>query len=261
MTKYKESLINQKFVEVNKVKVSFFKYGSGKNEILILHGFGSSIKSWKKLIVKFDPKQFTLHFVELPGFGQSQHPPVPWQVSDYTIFIQNLLKKEKINPEYLLCHSFGGRISIQLLNDKHNFKKAIFVAAAGIRPKLNIFQKLSNKIGPVLKPIKKFTPIQKLIKLLRKAIGAQDYSKVEGTMKQTFVNVVNTDLSEKLASIDIPVQLIWGDQDTLTPLYMGQQMDELIPDSNLKIYKNKKHGLHLTNPAKLNQDIINFINA
>lgn len=261
MTKYKISQIQQKFVEVNSVKVSLYKYGNGKKEILILHGFGSSIKSWKKLIVKFDPKEYSIHFVELPGFGQSQHPHKPWQVRDYTNFINNLLKQENLNPQYLVCHSFGGRISIQLLTQENNFKKAIFIAAAGIRPKLNIIQKISNKIGPILKPIKKFTPVQALIQVLRKAIGAGDYNKVKGTMKQTFINVVNTDLTESLKDIKIPVLLLWGDQDSLTPLYMGEQMNNEVPNSELKIYKGKKHGLHLTNPAKLHKDIISHINA
>lgn len=261
MTKYKLSQIQQKFTQIDSVKVSLYKYGNGKEQILILHGFGSSIKRWKKLIVKFDPKKYTVHFVELPGFGQSQHPPVAWEVKDYTNFVQKLIKQEKLNPQYLLCHSFGGRISIQLLTQSHNFKKAIFVAAAGVRPKLNIIQKLSNKIGPKLKPIKKFTPIKKFIQLFRKLIGAGDYNQVEGTMKQTFINVVNTDLSESLKDINVPVLLVWGDQDTLTPLYMGEQMNQSIPDSELKIYHGKRHGLHRSNPAKLHKDIVNFLDA
>jgi pimeloyl-ACP methyl ester carboxylesterase len=260
MTKYKASHIDQKFITVNGVKISFFKYGNGPKKILILHGFGSSIKSWKKLIVKFDPKQYTLYFPELPGFGQSQHPPKPWQVKNYTSFINDLLKSQKITPEFLVCHSFGGRISIQLLTQKNNFQKAIFIAAAGIRPELNLIQKLANKIGPILNPIKKFKPIQSLLKFVRKIIGAGDYNQVQGTMKQTFINVVNTDLTKKLSHIKTPVQLIWGDKDTLTPLYMGQIMDEQIPNSNLKIYTNKKHGLHLTCPSRLHKDILSFIN-
>ncbi len=259
MTKYKESLIDQKFIKVDKVKISFFKFGNGPQKILILHGFGSSIKSWKKLITKFDPTKFTLYFPELPGFGQSEHPPKPWEVKDYTKFVQALIKQENLDLNFLICHSFGGRISIQLLTQDNNFQKAIFIAAAGIRPKLTFVQKLANKVGPILKPIKGFKPVQILLKNLRKLIGAGDYNKVQGTMKQTFINVVNTDLSESLPKIKTPVQLIWGDQDTLTPIYMGQKMKESIPNSELTIYQGKKHGLHLTDPARLHKDITSFL--
>lgn len=261
MTKYKASQIDQKFITINKVKISFFKYGNGPKKILILHGFGSSIKSWKKFITKFDPTKFTLYFPELPGFGQSEHPPKPWQVKDYTHFIQSLIKQEDLDPQFLVCHSFGGRISIQLLAQKNNFQKAIFIAAAGIRPELTPIQKLANKLGPILNPVKKFKPVQSIIKNLRKLIGAGDYNKVQGTMKQTFINVVNTDLTKTLPKVKVPVQLIWGDQDTLTPFYMAEQMNQLIPDSSLQIYHGKKHGLHLTDPARLHQDITEFINA
>lgn len=258
MTKYKASHIDQKFITIDKVKISFFKYGNGPKKILILHGFGSSIKSWKKLIVKFNPKAYTIYFPELPGFGQSQHPPIPWEVNDYTLFIQNLLTKQKLNPNYLICHSFGGRISIQLLTQKNNFQKAIFIAAAGIRPKLNLLQKMANKVGPLLKPIKKFQPIQFILKSARKLIGAGDYNKVQGTMKQTFINVVNTDLTQNLSHIQKPVHLLWGAKDTLTPLYMGELMNKLIPNSSLKVYPNQKHGLHLTIPTKLHKAITSF---
>lgn len=248
--------------QIDKVNIDLYTFGKGKEVILILHGFGSSIKSWQDLITQFDPQKYTVYFPELPGFGGSDHPPVPWKVQNYTDHINKLIQILPQRPTTLVCHSFGGRISIQLLSQPDtNFLKAIFVAAAGIRPKLTLIQKFSNKIGPRLNPIKKFQPVQEIIQILRKLIGAGDYNQVQGTMKETFVNVVNTDLTDQLSHIKKKVLLIWGDKDTYTPLYMGQKMNKEIPNSKLKIYPNMTHGVHLKAAKQLHQDIVEFLQS
>jgi pimeloyl-ACP methyl ester carboxylesterase len=35
--------------------------------------------------------------------------------------------------------------------------------------------------------------------------------------------------------------LIWGDQDTDTPLWQGQQLEKLIPDAGLVVFKGAGH--------------------
>lgn len=258
----KKSQLNKSQVNIDNTNIDLYTYGKGDDAILVLHGFGSSINSWQELIQQFDPTKYTIYFPELPGFGGSDHPPVPWQVSNYTSYIEQLVQKLPKKPIYLVCHSFGGRISIQLLSKSSpQFQKAIFVAAAGIRPKLNPIQKLSNKLGPKIKPLKKFKLVQKILKLARKLIGAGDYNQVQGTMKQTFINVVNTDLTDHLSAIKTPTLLVWGDKDTYTPLYMGQKMNAEIPVSQLKIYPNMTHGVHLKAAKQLHKDIVEFLQS
>lgn len=262
-----ETSLPTKKISLNNVNLHYYTHGSGSEKVLLLHGFGSSIKSWQKFIQLFPEQQYTVLFPELPGFGGSSNPPQPWHVRDYTDFIINFCQQLNFSPKYLICHSFGGRISIDLLSRQNslNIEKAAFIAAAGIRPKLTIFKKIIPIIGKCLGFIKKIPLIGKiysnLVQKFRKLIGAADYNLVSGTMKQTFTNVINTDLSHKIPKIQIPVHLFWGTHDTYTPLYMGQKIDQLLPNSQLHIYNGKKHGLHLTMPDQLYQDITQFFHV
>ena len=255
---------NPKKISLQGVDLSYYSHGTGQVKVLILHGFGSSIASWENFISFFPKDKYTVIFPELPGFGGSSNPPTAWQVADYANFIEDFIQSIQFKPDFLICHSFGGRISIELLSRSNpiQFQKAAFVAAAGIRPKLSLGRKIISWFGKSLNFLKTVpligTLYTKIVVKFRKFIGAADYNQVSGTMQQTFINVINTDLTSKMPDIKIPVDLFWGTHDKYTPLQMGKTMNQLIPNSNLHIYNNKKHGLHLTMPEQLYSDITKF---
>jgi pimeloyl-ACP methyl ester carboxylesterase len=173
-----------------------YNFGEGPTVLLVLHGWGSSIKSWEPLLEQIDATKFTVYFLELPGFGDSKEPNEGWFVSDYLAFVKKF--SQNLNPTYLLVHSFGGRIAIKWFTEKDcPIQKAIFLGAAGIKPELNKLQKLSKRIAPYAKKMSKvkfLVPIYKIAqKLIYKIHGSGDYLKVKGVMKKTFLNVIDED--------------------------------------------------------------------
>jgi len=64
-------------------------------------------------------------------------------------------------------------------------------------------------------------------------------------MKKTFVKVINQDLTPLLPDIQASTLLIWGEKDTETPLWMGQKMEQDIPDAGLVIFENDDHFAYL----------------
>lgn len=249
---------NYKFTYQN-TSSPVFKFGQGKSILLVLHGWGSSIKSWQNLLEKIDPKKFTTYFLELPGFGDASLPSTAWGVDEYLDFIKQFLTHYKIKPKYLLIHSFGGRIAIKWLNEKDcPIKKAIFLGAAGVKPKLNIFQKFTKKFSPSFKFFtrhKLFRPIRKLI---YKLLGGLDYLNAPPVMQKTLIKALEEDLTPLLVTIKIPVHLIWGKHDTYTPLWMGKTMKEMIPSATIITLENAKHGIHLTHPEVVLEQIDSF---
>ena len=71
--------------------------------------------------------------------------------------------------------------------------------------------------------------------------GSEDYKKLSDIMKATFSNIVNEDLTYLLEKIQAPVFLIWGENDTATPLYMADIMEEKIPDCAETVYMGRTH--------------------
>lgn len=113
--------------------------------------------------------------------------------------------------------------------------------AAGIRPKpTEAARKRSEtyrKLKGLCEGAKKWkifgTLPERAEESLRKKFGSRDYNALDAEMRQTFVKVISQDLTPYLPRIQQPTLLLWGTEDTETPLWMGQEMERSIPDAAL----------------------------
>jgi len=53
--------------------------------------------------------------------------------------------------------------------------------------------------------------------------------------------------------------LIWGDQDTETPLEFGKEMEKLIPDAGLVIFEGGGHFAYLEQIGRFNRVVSYFL--
>jgi non-heme chloroperoxidase len=71
-----------------------------------------------------------------------------------------------------------------------------------------------------------------------------------------------TDFTEDLKNIDVPVLVIHGDDDQIVPYAdAGPLSAKLLKHGTLKTYKGTPHGVHSTNPDMVNADFLAFINS
>jgi pimeloyl-ACP methyl ester carboxylesterase len=103
-----------------------------------------------------------------------------------------------------------------------------------------------KKGAAFLKGMKIFGSLpDKLANVLRKRYGSRDYNALDEEMRKTFVKIVSQDLRPLLPVISVSTLLVWGDQDTETPLWMGQTMAKEIPDAGLAILEGGSHYAYL----------------
>jgi pimeloyl-ACP methyl ester carboxylesterase len=67
----------------------------------------------------------------------------------------------------------------------------------------------------------------------------------------TEASQTGADLSVKLASIDVPSLLIWGDADLISPLSVGERLRQLLPRSELRIVRGGGHDLARTHAGEV----------
>jgi pimeloyl-ACP methyl ester carboxylesterase len=63
----------------------------------------------------------------------------------------------------------------------------------------------------------------------------------------------------RLPEINIPVLIIVGKEDKITPIAAAQQMHEIIKDSSLQIIPDAGHVTNLENPTAFNFQLVNFL--
>jgi len=69
-----------------------------------------------------------------------------------------------------------------------------------------------------------------------------------------------TDFTEDLKAIDVPVLVIHGDDDQIVPYADSAPLSaKLLKQGTLKTYRGTPHGVHSTNPELLNPDLLAFI--
>src|SRR3989344_4726315 len=109
--------------------------------VLILHGWGSSSKSFEEISRLLREKGHQVFAPDLPGFGSERTQDKPWPLDDYVNFVLNFAQAQDLNKFILLGHSFGGRIGIKFaVRYPEKLSGLILYAAAGIKPRRTFWQ-------------------------------------------------------------------------------------------------------------------------
>ena len=248
------------YIDINNQNIYYQKLGRGKN-LILLHGWKQDVSSFWGISENLK-KDFTLWLIDLPGFGRSENPKLPFSVSDYAEIIKGFIEKLNTGKPALLGHSVGGRIGIKLASTYPNLlSKLILEDSAGIRPKRDIPKFLFYIIAKTFKYL-----IPNIFNLKEK-IRISFYKSLEsdyltaGDLKETFTKVLNEDLAFDLPKIKTETLLIWGEKDpTLeASLENGKKMYKLIENSKLVVIENVGHFPHLEKPERFTYYVKDFI--
>lgn len=254
-------------MQISGVNMHYELYGAGEKRVVLLHGWGCS-GDLMKTVGEHLSKDMTVLAVDFPAHGKSSQPLEPWGVPEFAACLKELLAKLDFMPCSVIAHSFGGRVTIELASaDADMFDRIILTGAAGIRKqaddratqKTSTYKKLKSLVESARK-LRIFGNLpDKWQEILIQKYGSKDYAALSPEMRKTFVKVVNYDQSEKLAAIKNSTLLIWGDKDTETPLWMGQQMEREIPDSALIVLNGGTHFAYLEHAARFNAIARSFL--
>ncbi len=251
----------EKIIEYNGVKMTYNIEGQG-SPIILMHGWGCN-SSTVASIAAIAAEKHLVYNIDFPGFGKSTEPLTTWGVEEYTTIIEHLASVESINSPILIGHSFGGRVAL-LFASRNQVSKVVLIDAAGVKPKrpLSYYYKVYSfkilkRIAPIFLGKKK---AEEIINRQRARRGSADYNAASPTMQRILSKVVNEDLCSVMPRIKAPTLLMWGENDTATPISDAKKMSKLIPDAGLVSFTNAGHYCFLDQPAHFATVLRNFIN-
>lgn len=250
-------------ININGIETHYAKEGSSSLPILILPGWGAN-SSVYTIISKQLSQKYTVYSLDLPGFGITSEPPISWTIDDYADFVTAFINELQLKELILIGHSYGGRIIINLCNRRSNpftIKEVVLIDSAGIKNPLTKEQEKRQKSFKKLKAFYSNSIVSsifpKALEKLQKKYGSSDYANASPVMKETLVKAVTQDYTDLLPNITQKVFLIWGKEDTATPITDAYKMKELIPDSELEIIENAGHFPFLDQPFAFRKIINN----
>ncbi|MEK7085358.1 MAG: alpha/beta hydrolase, partial [Patescibacteria group bacterium] len=203
-------------------------------DIVLLHGWGTSSAYFTEIARLLAVRGFRPHLFDLPGFGAAPKPDFAWDLDDYVEYVREYAEKNNLARFFLLGHSFGGRIAIKFsLSHPERVAALVLYASAGVKSKTrakNVIFRIAAKMGRAIFSLPGLGVLAGFFKkVLYRLAGSSDYLRAEGVMKEVMQNVTGEDLTPILRKISVPTFLVWGDQDTYTPLSHGMIMKENIP--------------------------------
>lgn len=255
----------KKTAEIYGVKLAYDCEPGQGAPVVLMHGWGCEAKTLESVAKTVRALGRPLINVDFPGFGSSSEPPEVWGVDDYTRAIEELLCREGVGADVvLLGHSFGGRVGI-VYASRNPIGKLILVDAAGVKPKRSLryyckvytFKAKKHLLRLLLGKEKAEAKLNKL----RAMAGSSDYRSASPRMRQIMSRVVNEDLCHLMPEIKAPTLLIWGTNDTATPLSDARKMEKLIPGAALVSFEGAGHYSFLDRPAQFAAVLRSFLNS
>ena len=245
---------------VDSLLTNYSHYGKGEQQVLLIHGWGDSLKTFSELEKNLQ-KKYQVTSVDLPGFGSTQMPDSVWGLANYAKFVQHFCDKIKLSPQVVIAHSNGAAVAIKALaNQNLTPKKVVLIGASGIRNKHKL-RKLGLKvIAKTGKAATFWLPRYHKKKLQQKLYGAagSDMLKVPH-MQETFKKTVREDVQKDAVTINVPTLLIYGENDRATPPEYGELYHRLIQHSTLKLVKGAEHFVHQDQTEQVAKLIEEFI--
>lgn len=251
-----------KYADIKGLRLHYQDVGSG-DPLIIMHGWGCNATTVAS-ITATAAETHHVYAVDFPGFGQTPEPPEVWGVEEYTQLIEEFVQKLGIEKPALLGHSFGGRVGI-LFASRNATDRLILVDAAGVKPRrplkyyLKVYSfKACKRLALTFMPRQK---AQEWIERRRSKSGSADYNSATPRMRAILSKCVNEDLKSVMPAIEAPTLLIWGENDTATPMRDARIMDRLIPDTGLVSFPGCGHYSFLDNPGQFAAVLRSFLTA
>jgi pimeloyl-ACP methyl ester carboxylesterase len=227
--------------------------------LIFIHGAGGSHENWlKQFECKFPG--WKLIAVDLPGHGTSEGVPLE-RIDDYSAVLKEFIERTGLRrPCLLIGHSMGGSIAMQTALSYSGLIGGLVLIGSGARMPVN---------PQMLEQLSKGNFDTKFLKIalspdapadLQQSMLALWANSSQQQLNIDFNACNNFDVSEQLASLNVPVLIVVGSQDKMAPVKSSQFLHQNIVNSQLAIIHGSGHYPMLEMPQETNQAILEFLN-
>jgi pimeloyl-ACP methyl ester carboxylesterase len=239
--------------------------GGGDPPVVLVHGFGAHGGFWRRWLPRLEARH-TVHVVDLKGFGQAPAPPG----SDYSPLAQarhlvELLRGFGRIPPIVIGHSLGAGIVVAAtlrLMDEGGARLPgglVLVSGAVYPQKLPPFLSLAQLPGIgdlfLLAPPPRFALRMGIRTIVhdRDTVNAEQVEMYREPLRSfrrrrailraaRQIGVENGGkVAQRIGELDLPVLLLWGEEDPVVPLRLGRQLEAELPDARLVILPGVGH--------------------
>jgi len=263
-----------RFLDVGAGEVAHRSFGTGP-DVLFVHGWPVSGATFRKLLPHLTDK-FTCHVIDLPGAGSSRFADTtPVTVDQQIITVRRVIDKLGLDNVALVGHDSGGLIARHAMAGDRRMRALGLIDTeqpAGLSWRFKLF--LAARHIPGAGAGFSWIVERRHLRRNRFVLGGAfaDSSLLDGEFDEFFLQPLHTsrphldaairllrsfdvsyvrELPAVHRSIEVPVQLIWGEQDPFFPLDRARSMVGTFPDARLHVVEGARLFSHEERPAEV----------
>jgi pimeloyl-ACP methyl ester carboxylesterase len=239
--------VKSEYVEVDGYRLHYLEAGPATGTPLVLiHGLGSRAEDWAALIPGLAAQGFHLYVPDLLGYGRSPKPNVDYSIALETKTVAGFMQAVKVPRADVGGWSMGGWVAMKLaLDHPEMVQRLVIYDSAGVYfpatfgPELFVphdvagLRHLMSVLSPKPIPLPGFAERAALEKLQRNGWVV--------TRSMAAMTSGRDILDFKLYAMQPPMLIVWGKQDELIPLSVGEKIHEKVPGSVLDVVDGCGH--------------------
>ncbi|MGI9210032.1 MAG: alpha/beta fold hydrolase [Rhodococcus sp. (in: high G+C Gram-positive bacteria)] len=277
------------FRTIHGYRRAFRMAGSGP-ALLLIHGIGDNSSTWTDVIPHLAEK-YTVIAPDLLGHGRSDKPRADYSVAAYANGMRDLLSVLGIDKVTVVGHSLGGGVAMQFAYQfPGRVERLVLVSSGGVTKDVHPVLRMVSV--PVVSEVLKLLRIPGAMPAMRlagSALGqlnksplkpgallhdASDLVRILGelpdpTACQAYLRTLRavvdwrgqvvTMLDRSYLTEDLPVQLIWGDRDSVIPVGHAYLAHSAMPGSRLEVFRGAGHFPFRDDPLRFLRVVENFL--
>jgi pimeloyl-ACP methyl ester carboxylesterase len=256
--------------------------------ILLIHGIGDNSSTWESVQTKL-AQRFTVIAPDLLGHGKSDKPRADYSVAAYANGMRDLLAVLDVERVTIIGHSLGGGVTMQFAYQYPQLvERIVLVGSGGVTKDVHFALRLASlPMGSealmLLRMPGALPALQIVGRVVGTALGSTKFGRdlpdvlrvlaelpeptASSAFSRTLRAVVDwrgqvvTMLDRCYLTQSVPVQLIWGEDDSVIPVSHASMAHAAMPGSRLEIFSKSGHFPFHDNPDRFVEVVERFIDS
>ena len=248
--------MNYEIIQEGKFK--YIEAGEGE-PLMLLHGLFGALSNFKDLIDYFSQR----NKVVVPMLPLFELDLLHTTVGGLEKYVQKFIEYKNYNNIHLLGNSLGGHVAlVHVLKHPERIKSLILTGSSGLfengmgdtYPKRGDYEYIRKKTevtfyDPAMATKELVDEVYEIVNVRLKVIKVIALAK----------SAIRNNLGDELKEIQTPTLLIWGNNDTITPPFVGKEFNKLIPNSELHLIDKCGHAPMMERPDEFNEILNGFL--
>lgn len=228
------------------VRIHYYAGGSGPPVVLV-HGLGARAEDWAALMPQLVRDHHRVYALDLPGYGRSDWPSADYSIPELAGAVEAFLDSQHLARTDLAGWSMGGWIAMRVaLDQPQRIRRLVIFDSAGTRFDMpwdpSLFEPDTPAKLAALDNLLMAGPAPHVPGFIQRDVfrfvGKHAWV-VERNMNSMLTGA--SLLDGQLGALRMPMMIVWGKQDHLIPVSIGEGIHKAVPQSEFEVFDGCGH--------------------